>query len=229
MDKVLIVDDDRILCELIRKRLQKYNDRFEIMLANDGEEAVEVLNQKSVSLLITDIQMPKMDGMVLLSYINSKHPHIPCIVMTSYPNRELEARNSNDNLLRFFSKPLQFDEFEEAILRGLEQDMPEGSLKGISVSSFLQMIQMEASTCLIEVQSSAKEKAFFYFREGVPHNATYGNLKGEEAAYEIIAMRKAQITFINPPQEKVPKTIKTETMGLILEAFRRKDETSGLS
>ena len=227
MDKILIVDDDRILCKLIRKRLQKYNDRFEIMLANDGEEAVEVLKQNYISLLVTDIQMPKMDGMALLSYINNKHPHIPCIVMTSYPNRELEEGHSSDNLFRFFSKPLQFEEFEEAILQALEQDMPEGILKGISVSSFLQMIRLEEKTCLIEVQSSGKGKGLFYFREGIPYDAIYGDLKGEEAAYEIIAMKKAEITFKNLPRKKVVKRINTEITGLIMEAFRRKDEAKG--
>jgi CheY-like chemotaxis protein len=199
------------------------------MLANDGEDAVEVLKQKYISLLVTDIQMPKMDGMALLSYINNKHPHIPCIVISSYPNRELEERHSNDNLFRFFSKPLKFEKFEEAILQALEQDMPEGILKGISVSSFLQMIRLEAKTCLIEVKSSGKGKGLFYFREGIPHDAIYGDLKGEEAAYEIITMRKAQIIFKNPPPKKVLKTINTETMGLIMEAFRRKDEINGLS
>ena len=135
MDKILIVDDDRLLCTFIRKRLQKYNDRFEIILAHDGDEAVEVLKQKYISLLVTDIQMPKMDGMALLGYINNKHPHIPCIVITSYPTPELEERRSEDNLFRLFPKPLQFEEFEDAILQALEQELPDGNLKGISVSS----------------------------------------------------------------------------------------------
>jgi len=227
MDKILIVDDDRILRTFIRKRLQKYNDRFEIILANDGEEAIEVLKQKYISLLVTDIQMPEMDGMALLSYINNKHPHIPCIVMTSHPINKLEEISSNDKLFRLFTKPFQFEEFEEAILQALEQDIPDGTLKGISVSSFLQMIQLEEKTCLFEVQSSGKGKGLFYLREGIPYDAIYGDLKGEEAAYEIIAMKKAEITFKNLPKKKIAKRINTEITSLIMEAFRRKDEANG--
>jgi CheY-like chemotaxis protein len=227
MDKILIVDDDRILCKFIRNRLQKYNDRFEIILANDGEEAVDVLKQKYISLLVTDIRMPKMDGMALLCYINNKHPHIPCIVMTSYPTSELEERRLDDNLFRLFPKPFQFEEFEEAVLQALEQDIPDGTLKGISVSSFLQMIQLEEKTCIIEVQSSSKGKGLFYFRKGIAYDAIYGDLKGEEAAYEIIAMKNAEITFKNLPRKKVVKRINTEIAGLIMEAFRRKDEANG--
>jgi len=226
MDKILVVDDDRILCTFIRKRLQKYNGRFEIILANDGMEAVEVLKQKYISLLITDIKMPKMDGMALLSYINNKHPHIACIVMTSYPSSELEKGRTKDSLFRLFPKPFQFEELEAAIMQALDQDIPDGTLKGISVSSFLQMIQLEEKTCLFEVQSPNKGKGLFYFREGVPYDAVCGNLKGEEAAYKIIAMDKAEITFKNLPGKKVLKRINTDITGLIMEAFRRKDEAS---
>ncbi len=227
MDKILIVDDDRILCMLIRKRLQKYTDRFDIIIANDGDEAVNVLRQHKISLLVTDIQMPKMDGMALLGYINNKHPHIPCIVMTSYPTSELAQRSTNDNLFRLFPKPLNFEEFEEAILQAMEQDLPVGTLQGISVSSFLQMIRLEEKTCLFEVQSPGKGKGLFYLQKGIPHDAVYGDLKGEEAAYALIAMEKAKITFKNLPRKKITKRIHIETTGLIMEAFRRKDETNG--
>ena len=227
MDKILIVDDDRMLCTIIRRRLRKYNDRFEIILANDGVEAVEVLKQNYISLLVTDIQMPKMDGMALLNHINNKHSHIPCIVMTSHPTPELEQRCSDDNLFRLFPKPLNFEEFEKAILQVLEQDLPEGTLKGISVSSFLQIIRLEQKTCLFEVQSPGKGKGLFYLRKGIPHDAIYGDLIGEEAAYALLTMKKAEITFKNLPRKKVVKRINTEITSLIMEAFRRKDEANG--
>lgn len=229
MDKILIVDDDRILCKFIQKRLQKYNERFEIILAYDGEEAVEVLNQKRISLLVTDIQMPKMDGIALLSYINNKHPHVPCIVMTSYPTRELEERCSDDNLFCLFPKPLHFEKFEKAILQALEQVIPDGALKGISVSSFLQMIRLEEITCLFEVHSTNRGTGLFYLRKGIPYDAICGDLTGEEAAYEIINMKKPEIAFLNLPRKKVIKRINKGTTGLIIEALRRKDEINGLS
>jgi len=226
MDKILIVDDDRILCKFIQQRLRKYNDRFEVILAHNGEAAVEVLKEKYISLLVTDIQMPKMDGMVLLSYINNKHPYIPCIVMTSYPNSVLEKRHSSDNLFRLFPKPFQLEELEKSIVQALEHDTTSGTLKGISVASFLQMIQLEGKTCLFEVQSPSMGKGLFYFREGIPYDAIFGDLKGEEAAYEIISMGKAEITFKNLPKRKIVKRIKPGVTGLIMEAFRRKDEAN---
>ena len=100
-------------------------------------------------------------------------------------------------------------------------------MKGISVASFLQMIQLEQKTCLFEVNTSDEGKGIFYFKEGVPYDAVYGDLRGKEAAYKIIAMDKAEIRFKNLPGKKITKRIKTELMGLIIEAMRLIDDPDG--
>jgi CheY-like chemotaxis protein len=227
MEKILIAEDDLKLQKFLQMQLQKYKDRFEIILVSNGEEAIKVLKQRYISLLVTDIQMPKVDGMALLSYINNKHPHIPCIVMTAHPLTGLEEKISNDNLFQLFQKPFKFEELTQAILQALEQDIPDGTLKGISVASFLQMIQLEEKTCLFEVQSPGKGKGLFYFKEGIPYDAVYGGLKGEEAAYKIIVMDKAEISFRILPRKKVARRIKLELTSMIMEAMRRKDESDG--
>lgn len=227
MDKVLIVEDDLKLQKFLQTRLQKHKEEFEIILAYNGEEAIKVLEQKYISLLVTDIQMPKVDGLTLLAYINKKHPHIPCIVMTAYATPESDKRLSDDNIFCFLKKPFQFEELMQAIFQALEQDIQDGTIKGIAVSSFLQMIEMEEKTCLLEVHSPGKGKGLFYFQKGILHNALYGDLKEEEAAYELIAIDKAEIRFRNLPKKKFARRIKQELMGLIMEATRRKKESDG--
>ena len=227
MDKILIVEDDVKLQKFLDIRLQKYKNEFEVIFADNGVEGIRILENKRISLLVTDINMPKLDGMSLLAYINDTHPHIPCIVMTAYPTQELKQKLSDDNIFCFFQKPFQLDEFMKAIHEALEKDIPDGTLKGISVASFLQMIQLEEKTCLFEVNSSSEGNGIFYFKEGVPYDALYGDLKGEEAALKIIAMEKAEIRFKNLPMKKITRRIKAELMGLILEATRLKDESEG--
>jgi len=70
MDKVLIVEDDLRIQRLLQTRLQKYKDKFEIVLANNGEEAIKVLEQRPISLVVTDLKIPKIDGLTLLAYVN---------------------------------------------------------------------------------------------------------------------------------------------------------------
>ena len=227
MDKVLIAEGDLKLQNFLRARLQKHKDEFEVIFANNGEEAIKVLKQTYISMLVTEIVMPKVDGMVLLNYINDKHPHIPCIVTTAQTTPGLKERLKNGNLFRFFQKPFQLEEFAQAILQALQQDVPDGTLKGISVASFLQMIQLEQKTCLLEVHSPGKGRGLFYFQEGIPHDAVYGDHKGEKAALKIINMDKAEMRFMNLPRKKVARRIKTELMALIMEATRLKDESDG--
>lgn len=227
MEKVLIAEDDLKLQKFLQIQLQKYKDKFETIFVNNGEEAIKILKQKYISLLVTDIQMPKIDGMALLSYINNKHPHIPCIVMTAHPLLGLEKKILNDNLIKLFQKPFKFEELTDCILQALQQEVPDGTLKGISVASFLQMIQLEEKTCLLEVFSPGKKKGLMYFNQGIPYDAVYGSLKGEEAAFEIIVMDKAEISFRSLPRQKVARRIETELTSMIMEAMRRKDESDG--
>jgi len=227
MEKILIADDDVTLRNFFKMYFEKNKDAFDVVFAGDGEEAIEVLNQKHISLVITDILMPKLDGIGLLAYVNNAFPHIPCIVVTAHPLEGLKQKLANDNLIRIFQKPFRMAELTEAILKALEPDMPGGTLRGISVANFLQMIKLEEKTCLFEVLSPGKGNGFFYFDKGIIYDAVYGDLRGEEAAYRLIVMHKAEIRFRNLPRKKIARRINKELTGLIMEAARRMDECDG--
>ena len=227
MEKVLIVDDDPIVQKFLENRMERYANKFETIHAYDGEEAIEILTQRYISLLVTDIVMPKVDGLSLLTYIHNNYPQIMCIVMTGHRSPALKKKLQEDNIFRLFHKPFHFDALTQAILQALDQETPGGVLKGISVASFLQMIEMEEKTCLFEVRSPEKGKGVFYFQEGVLFDAAYGKQKGDEAAISIISMNNAEISFKNAPMGRLKQKIKRPLTGLIMEAMRRKDEASG--
>ena len=229
MEKILIAEDDTKLRNFFKMYFEKYKDSFEALFVENGEEAIELLNQKYISLVVTDILMPKLDGFELLAYINNKFPHIPCIVITSYPTSGLEEKLSKDNLIRVFQKPFQLADLTEAILQALETDIPGGVLKGISVTSFLQMIRLEEKTCLFEVFSPRRGSCYFYFYQGDLYDALYEGIGGEEAALALIVMQKAEIRFKNLPRKRIARRINKDLTGLIMEATRRMDESDGQS
>ena len=223
MHKVLIAEDDPILSKRLVTILGKHSDIFEVISTKDGEEAIDVLKQMPVSLLITDIQMPKIDGLELLAYMNEHHPAIPCFVMTAYGTPEMRKRLSRD-ILRFFNKPVEIDELAQVIIQTLKWDIPLGSMHGISVVSFLQMIAMEQKTCLFEVSVPEKEKGILYFEKGILCDAVCGELKGDEAAFAIITKQRASFRFKYFPQKKIAKRIKLNLADLIDEALRREEK-----
>ena len=226
MDKILIVEDDLKFQRILRTRLQKYKDKFEIVLANNGAEAMKALQLNSISLVVTDIKMPKVDGLEFLAHVKESYPDIPCFVMTAYGTSEIKEKLSK-NSVRIFNKPFRIDDLADAVIQVLAQDALDGSLKGISVASFLQLIEMEEKTCFLEIISTGGQKGLFYFKDGKLYDAVCSSLKGEEAAFKLLSLDKASIRLKNLSDSKVEKRINISLMNLIMESLRRKDEFQG--
>jgi len=224
MDTVLIVDDSVMLINYLKDSFKEYKDEFELITANDGQEAIEILKSKSISLLVTDLQMPNIDGLGLLSYKNEYYPSIQCIVMSAHGTPKIIEAIQQD-ILQFIEKPFTAEELAKVIISALKRGSPDGSLSGISIVSFLQMVEMEQKTCLCEVESAENPKGFFYFKGGELYHAVYGGLKGEEAAMKMIHIENPTINFRKPPDRKIQRKINKDLTGLILESMRRKDES----
>ncbi|MBC8394875.1 MAG: response regulator [Deltaproteobacteria bacterium] len=225
MERVLIVEDNPVLIKILQTGLKKYSDKFETVTARDGEEAIEVLKKEPISLLVTDLQMPRIDGLSLLAYMNDRHPEIPCIVMTAHGTQQIKDKLQQD-VLRFIEKPFEIDDLVQAILPALDRDVPVGSINGISIASFMQMIEMEQKTCLFEVESPNDGKGYFYFEEGILYDAVYGDNKGLDAALKLIPLEDAKIRFknVSKSKRKIARRIKDDLMSVIMEAMRLKDE-----
>jgi len=79
---ILVVDDEEMLRGLLVKILAK--EGYQVDTAIDGEEALEKLGKKSYSLLISDIKMPRLNGLELLKIVREKFPVMGVIIMTAY-------------------------------------------------------------------------------------------------------------------------------------------------
>ena len=162
MDTVLIVDDSSMLLNYLENAFAKYRDRFKVDFAKDGMEAIDVIKSKKISLLVTDLQMPRIDGLGLLAYVQKYHPGIPCIVMSAHGTPAI-IENLQSDILQFIEKPFTADALAEAIISALEKDQTGGSITGISIGNFLQMIELEQKTCLCEVRVRRQAQRIFLF------------------------------------------------------------------
>ena len=78
--RILVVDDDRNICEIIRLYLEK--EGFEVLIANDGQQALELFKEKTPSVVVLDVMMPKMDGFQVCREIR-RVSSIPVIMLTA--------------------------------------------------------------------------------------------------------------------------------------------------
>ena len=115
MDTVLIVDDSAMLVNYLQDSFLEYRKKFNSIFANDGLEAIEILKNKDISLLVTDLQMPRIDGLGLLAYTNKYHPNIPCIVMSAHGTPTIKETLQPD-ILQFIEKPFTAQALAQIII-----------------------------------------------------------------------------------------------------------------
>jgi CheY-like chemotaxis protein len=218
MDKVIIAEDDRILLMRLTKALEKDADKFEVLPAKDGQEAIEILQKQPVSVLVTDIQMPRVNGLALLAYVSQKHPNIPCFVMSAYGTAQMKAKLPKD-LLQFFQKPFEVEVLAQAIIAVLDRDETLDDLQMISIVNFLHMINMEQASCVFEIRSSGKTSGLLYFENGELCDAECGDLKGEAAALKLIHREKASFGIKFYSDKPVSRQIFTDINQIIYKAL----------
>ncbi len=106
--RVLIVDDEPSVCEFVKAGLTDYDTEE----ANDGTEAMKVVEANPPDLVITDIRMPHMDGTALLKAIRNVAPNVPIIALSGYVEPEDVAEFGFDG---FVKKPFKLDEFRSIV------------------------------------------------------------------------------------------------------------------
>ena len=80
--KLLIVDDEAEICDMLSRHFRYHG--YDVETAENGFEALDILDRASYQVVISDIAMPKMTGVQLLEAIRQQHPMIHCIMMTGF-------------------------------------------------------------------------------------------------------------------------------------------------
>ncbi len=222
MKKVLIVEDDPIFLGLIKEALKPYGDRFQVITAENGRVAKDIIAKEDISLLLTDIMMPEVDGLSLLAFVNDRHYAIPCFVMSAFGTPEIMKLIPKD-VLQFFSKPFPVDKLGFTLLKALDEGVPSGTISGISVASFLLLVEMEKKTCLFEIQLPDESKGICYFNKGVLFNASYEGMRGEDAVLALLQKEKGRFQFKNLPDQKFGRLVNKDLATLIQESRRQQD------
>ncbi len=221
MKKVLIVDDEKSFLLSLQDGLQMHADKFSIVTANNGLEAVKLLEESFFDLLITDLEMPEMNGFELLAWVTQKVPQLPVIVMTAFGTPEIESRLAEFEALQYLEKPLDLYTLEKAILTGLD-NVSKSFIRGISPATFLQLLYMEKKSCSLKVKSP-QQVGYLYLQNGNLIDAECGELKGEEAAYQIVCWDKTEIEMENFCQRQ-ETIINGSLESILLNASQQKDE-----
>ena len=115
---VLIVDDDNVSLGLLSRLVEKLD--YNVIRAADGEQALEALRGEAVDLVVADYDMPKMDGLQLLSIVKEEFPRLPYILVTAYSNLKVIREAWERGAFDFFQKPVFVDRLNQTVRLAVE-------------------------------------------------------------------------------------------------------------
>lgn len=222
--KVLIVDDDQEMLLSLEEGLSKYDETFSIITAEDGLGAVGQLKDSTISLVVTDLKMPKMDGFSLLSHIMEHYPEIPVIIITGYSTSDMERLAREGGAIGYIAKPFMIDDLAKRIITTLRKEADGGTLHSVSSGIFLQLMEMEEKTCTVRlIEKPSGKQGILFFLDGQLLDARCDSLRGEAAAYEIFSWDDVSLSIQNScPQRE--RRIHRDLQAILLDAMRLKDE-----
>ena len=122
--KILLVDDEYSFERLVRQRLRHKikEGQYELLFATDGLEALKILEQDhSIDMVLTDINMPNMDGLTLISELTKKYPFLKSVVVSAYGDMKNIRTAMNLGAFDFITKPINFNDLETTINKTFQE------------------------------------------------------------------------------------------------------------
>lgn len=194
---LLLVDPDPLLQEIIESGLRLFNPSFVVLKANDPEMALELLRRYRIEVVITELEFPQASGLArkrgveLLLDLETLSPQLPVIVLTDASLDEFR------DLLRaraFLAKPPDLDSLLGKVNQ-LVQESRESILRGISLESFLQVLEVEKKTCTLTITSGHRVGRLFV-HEGVLIHAETEKFEAKAAAFAMLSWPDYSIKIV---------------------------------
>ncbi len=217
---ILIVDDESLFRESVIDTARAAHPDWRVLDATNGLEALAVLRKTRVEVLVTDLKMPELDGLGLLAALSEFEQLPRVIVVSAYSTEKVQSDLRQLGAVRCLDKPVDLPKLIEGIAAVLAA--PASSLTGITVSGFVQLLELERKTCQLRLTKDRKI-ADLFFEDGQLVDAVCGGLHGDDAAFEVFDWNEAKLEIL-PTIGETPHRITAPLRHLLLEAAQRCDE-----
>jgi len=226
--KILVLDDDADWLEACREIFADLPRHPEVRTALSSSRALAMLEAEPFHLLISDLKMPRMDGLQVLSIVRRRFPQLRTVVLSGLEDEEFRARAYALGVDLFWLKPdmqRNLKTFLDCLESLLRQD-EESGFRGIQSKSLLDLLQIEGlarSSCVLRITRKALI-AKLWLLNGELIDAEAEGLSGEAALRRILAWKSGAFESL-PPEPERPRTIQQALPALLLEYAQEMDET----
>jgi CheY-like chemotaxis protein len=219
---VLVVDDEVAFVASLAETSARRPEAHDLVVAHNGREAIDILEQRSIDLVVTDLSMPVLDGWGLLAWMAKHRSSIPVIVLTAFGTPEVQSSALTAGALRILDKPVSRTALREAIHAGLAHPK-EAHMSGIGLPSVLQLLALDRKDCSVTTRGPLRGRLDVV--NGRVVDAEYGELRGDDAAFALVSFGADDFT-LEPLPALRKTTIDLTVEQLLIEAARRADEAS---
>jgi CheY-like chemotaxis protein len=231
-NRILLLDDDEQMLELYQALIEQIPSHPDVQACNSGARAIAMLESEPFNLLITDLRMPKMDGLQVLAIVRRKFPQLRIVVLTGVLDEEYRSRAYAQGVEMFWQKPASAEDiqlFQDCIESMLDRPTqePEG-FRGVQSKSLVDLIQLEClsrSSSVLNITRGGL-KGRIWIQGGEITDAATANMIGEEAFKEILSWKSGNFEIL-PADPDHARTIHNSYQGLLLDSAQALDESKG--
>lgn len=181
---ILLADDEAEYVRIQKRCLEKVGG-YIVYAANNGREALEIIENETVDIMVLDLTMPVMDGIELLMELHNRHIWLPVLILTgrridgkAKPGREF-------GIVEFMNKPVKFEDLKEKMEGMLNAGAKREIFYGLSIVTMLAVLEMERKTGVLTINLE-KGDGRIYFRDGVVVDIEVKGLSAKAAMRECL-------------------------------------------
>jgi CheY-like chemotaxis protein len=225
--KILLVDDDQDFLEVYWEILKRLPSGPEVHTASTGARALALLESDPFSLLIVDLNMPKMDGLQVIAIARRKYPQLKIVVWTCIADEQFRARAYGMGVDQYWQKPGSEQERQHFLdsVESMMQKEVQGGFRGVQSKSLVDLIQLEClsqNSTTLKIQNGALNGRI-WIQSGELIDAETNTSKGETAFREILNWKAGSFELL-PGDETHQRAIFSSYQALLLEVAQAMDE-----
>lgn len=225
--KILLLDDDRDLLDLYKEILSQLPSRPEVCTSLTGARAMAMLEAEPFAMLVCDLNMPKMDGLQVLSIVRRKYPQLRTVVLTAVPDEQFRSRVYALGVDLYWQKPSSQTEIKmfvdclESLLGRDEQQL----FRGVQNKNLVDIIQLECisqNSTVLKITNGPFEGKI-WIETGELVDAAAEELQGEAAFQKILSWKTGAFEYLSAEPGR-QRTIFKSYNALLLETVQAFDE-----
>ena len=228
--RILLVDDDQDFLEAYWEILQRLPGAPEVHTVSTGARALALLESEPFTLLISDLHMPKMDGLQVLAIARRKYPSLRIVVLTAVNDEQFRARAYGMGVDQFWEKPAHEHEVQLFLdsIESLLQRERQGGFRGVQSKSLVDIIQLEcmSQTSGVLRITNGVLTGRIWLQAGAVIDAEAQDQAGEAAFSRILGWKAGSFEML-PPELGRERKIFTSYNTLLLESAQAMDEADG--